>query len=190
MLENVGYCRLPDDTYRNLAEGHWSYTDEKPDNPVLILAQVLEQRRLGVRFLDSETSEGDVEIHVSHHKGEVLLDRIIRTPELGVLINVIRLGVLDPRIRCCHQWIADTQKRIEALALQKQPDHSQKQADLITSTDIGPGEQKATFLKVAQNASNEARRILGNLDSLTPDDIRGLIEAVVEREIIPASQAA
>lgn len=92
-LEAGSYCIYPGDIYRSLPEDHWSSTKNSPDNPSLVLAQVLEQKGVDIQLVDSETPEGDIEIHASP-EGETALNRIICTPELRGLIKA--WGSCDP----------------------------------------------------------------------------------------------
>jgi len=150
---------------------------KQDDVSVLFLAQILAQKGFKVWISEQAVDEkgktkvGYVAIHADLD-GQDILRLISHTPDMEALCLTIH-GFGPPNLDYCH-WDDVTKRRVAAYWYQKEAVSYQEQAK--------PLEEKAKANRA------QARKLLGKHKPLTQDEIRSLVEQVVDRVLAQSSK--
>ncbi|MBI2327342.1 hypothetical protein HYU92_03380 [Candidatus Curtissbacteria bacterium] len=151
------------------------WTENNESNPTLIAAQILAQKGHDVR-IDQEAIDqkgrplpGRIVINGSD-EGKNLLNQLINTPELNALAGAV-FHLWEPATNQCSQWEEQTRRKVLALYWQNKALFEKKQSEEAQSIDSGEYRKG-----LAQENQRKAESILGELEPLTADQIRSLVE--------------
>lgn len=191
----IGFEPTPPDPNRPATL--WSNVDNRQTEPSLALAQVLNERGLDVHIREPYVlpAERYAGVHASS-ENQTLLHRLTATHELRAL-SIADDGVTTPKtmlnqyLEHCW-WNKETQRRVKAFYWQNLANYHQGVADGIDTHPSYKFHKPQDRTKKAERHQRQAeenrgkeREILGELQPLTPEDVRSLVVKVVERELDP-----
>lgn len=170
-------------------------------NPSFILAKILEQRGLGVSINQTVIRRGEylseiAEIHESPQGRDVIM-RVNSTPEFLALSHAKWRGKWPgirpkPSFELC-EWDEQTKRQVEAFYWQNVVTHYQRiLEERLQTLDQGNAWHKKVIdenKKMIDERQVKVQELLGELSPLTPDEIRSLLEEVVDRVLAQVEQA-
>lgn len=166
--DDFHYCNCPNDQPTTLT---LALLLKERGLPILIFEQPL--------YILRQTWHGWSSIYTKI-EGARALDQIKDTSEYKAL-DCADTGLGDPPDFSDCQWDDETKARVLVRYWQYRAMHYQRWADNIdpkTSKDVNEKDEKR---KEAEKAQAKAKELLGELNTITPDDIRSLLEEVVDR---------
>ena len=158
-------------------ETFWSNTEKRDNNPTLILARILSQRDFGLSIseqavnLKSEQVKGYVAIHFTDPEAKLVMDELIKIPEIDILCAAYRGSLAALVFPTDVNWDEETKARVEICYLKQQ---EKRLMELKGSLARGA-------VIINQSRIIELLEKHNHLRPLTPDDIRLLLEPVVDR---------
>lgn len=182
---------------------HWGNVVESETNPSLIAAIILIERGFPISLIKrpqaplrnirlrpvedlDEPYDDWIEIF-TYIEGARALHKIDNTPEMYAFEDAYS-GVSDspPDFEYCA-WDNTTIRKIEAFFWQNRARYFQEWAQY---NEQFKKRAKVDLLEQKKGCEAKAKEVLGELPLLTPDDIRSLLEQVVDRELTQPPQSS
>lgn len=163
-------------------ETFWTNTPKSDNDPILILAQTLARRGFGILISEQAISpkgkkvSGYVAIHFTDPEARSVAEKLIKTPEIDILYVAYRGSLATLVFPPDINWDEETKVRVELYYL-KQQEKSSKELGVRSAVRI-------TQFRVRELLERH------NPSPLNVDDIRSLLEEVVDGELARSSQTS